>query len=505
MSITTPDWVKDAVFYQIFPDRFAKSERVPKEGLKLEPWESPPTPYGFKGGDLLGIAEHLDYLQDLGINALYLNPITASASNHRYHTYDYFKIDPLLGGDVAFRELLDAAHACGIRVVLDGVFNHASRGFWQFHHVLENGDGSPYVDWFYFKPDRLNRKKQWGAYPTPEEQKFMDSGASAYDAIGYSAWWNLPALPKFNTKTLAVREYIFDAAVHWIKFGADGWRLDVPAEIDDDTFWQEFRRRVKAANPEAYIVGEIWHESQRWLQGNQFDAVMNYLVTGALMGWLIGDRLPDYIFNIGDYHKYLQPLDAKEFAERIDELLSLYDPEINAVQFNLLDSHDTPRFLTTAGGDLTALQLGWLFLFTYVGAPCIYYGDEIGFSGGSDPACRGAFLWNEIGWNLGIIGYAKSLISLRRNHPALRQGTYQRLYAYGNVYAFTRRLDAETIIVAINAGTDTAIADLPAPPDLTDGPLATLFGETSTQVSDGQIRGLRLAPRNGIVLGRLAK
>jgi glycosidase len=129
MTIVTPDWVNDAVFYQIFPDRFAKSERVSKHGLKLEPWDSPPTIHGFKGGDLLGIVEHLDYLQDLGINALYLNPITASASNHRYHTYDYFKIDPLLGGDTAFRELLDAAHARGIRVVPDGVFNHASRGF----------------------------------------------------------------------------------------------------------------------------------------------------------------------------------------------------------------------------------------------------------------------------------------------------------------------------------------------------------------------------------------
>ncbi len=505
MAITTPDWVRDAIFYQIFPDRFAKSERVSKQGLQLEPWDSAPTPYGFKGGDLLGIVEHLDYLQDLGVNALYLNPITASASNHRYHTYDYFKIDPLLGGDAAFRELLDAAHARGMRVVPDGVFNHASRGFWQFHHVLENGDGSPYVDWFHFNPNRLNRKKHWGAYPAPEEQKRMDAGAGSYDAIGYRAWWNLPALPKFNTATPAVREFIFDAAVHWIEFGADGWRLDVPAEIDDDSFWQEFRCRVKAANPEAYIVGEIWHESKRWLQGDQFDAVMNYLLTGALMGWLIGDRLPDYIFKIGDYHKYLRPLNAEEFADRIDYLLALYATEINAVQFNLLDSHDTPRFLTTAGGDLSALKLGWLFLFTYVGAPCLYYGDEIGMVGGPDPASRGFFRWSKRDWDLGVNGYTKSLISLRNTHPALRRGTFHRLYAKEDIYAFARITDDETILVAINGGTSTASADLPTPPRLTDGPLTTLFGEADAYISGGQVRGLKLAPRSGVVLGRRTK
>lgn len=504
MTITTPDWVKDAVFYQIFPDRFARSERVSRQGLTLESWDDAPTPYGFKGGDIFGIIEHLDYLQDLGVNALYLNPITASASNHRYHTYDYFKIDPLLGGDAAFRELLDAAHVRGIRIVPDGVFNHASRGFWQFHHVLENGDGSPYVDWFYFNPDRLNRQKHWGAYPTPEEQQQVNAGSGSFEALGYRAWWNLPALPKFNTANPAVRAYIFDSAVHWIQFGADGWRLDVPADIDDDSFWQEFRRRVKAANPEAYIVGEIWHESQRWLQGDQFDAVMNYLVTGALMGWLIGDRLPPYIFNIGDYHKYLRAINAEEFADRIDALLALYAPEINAVQFNLLDSHDTPRFITTARGDLSALKLGWLFLFTYVGAPCIYYGDEIGLAGGPDPACRAAFKWNKEVQNIELYGYAKLLISLRHAHPALRHGSFLRLYAKDNVFAFARSTDAETLVVAINAGTDTALADLPAPSGLADGQLTTFFGDLEVQVSSGQIRDLKLAPRSGIVLGRLA-
>jgi neopullulanase len=501
MFITTPDWVRDAIFYQIFPDRFAKSRRVSKKGLKLESWDSAPTTHGFKGGDLLGVVEHLDYLQDLGINAIYLNPITASASNHRYHTYDYFKIDPLLGGDSAFRELLDAAHVRGIRIVPDGVFNHASRGIWQFHHVLENGAGSPYVDWFHFNPDRLYAKKHWGAYPTSEEQDQLKNGVGSYDAIGYQAWWNLPALPKFNTNHPAVREFLYEAAVHWIKFGADGWRLDVPAEINDDSFWQEFRRRVKDVNPEAYIVGEIWHESKRWLQGDQFDAVMNYLVTGGLMGWLIGERLPDYIFNIGDYRKYLKPLNAEGFADWIDYLLNLYDPAINFVQLNLLDSHDTPRFITTSGEDQSALKLGWLFLFTYIGAPCIYYGDEVGLSGGPEPACRGAFPWDKKDWNQELHGFVKQLTSLRHAHPALRRGTYQRLSAKDDFYAFVRRTEDETIIVAINAGMETTVTNIPLTGlDQTNGLLKTLFGEGKAGVVDGQVLGLKLAPRSGIVL-----
>ncbi|HQX18308.1 MAG TPA: alpha-amylase family glycosyl hydrolase, partial [Anaerolineales bacterium] len=194
--MTTPEWVQDAIFYQIFPDRFARGRRMPDIGF--EAWDSAPSPHGFKGGDLFGVAERLDYLVDLGINALYLNPIFSSASNHRYHTFDYYNVDPLLGGNDAFRALLDKARKKNIRVILDGVFNHASRGFWQFHHVLENGAGSPYKDWFFFDEERLQGKKHWGAYPSPHEQKLLHHEDSLA-AIGYRAWWNLPALPKLNT------------------------------------------------------------------------------------------------------------------------------------------------------------------------------------------------------------------------------------------------------------------------------------------------------------------
>lgn len=501
MTITTPDWVRDAVFYQIFPDRFARGRNSFNQNMKFESWDSPPNAYGFKGGDLYGVIDHLDYLQDLGINAIYFNPITASASNHRYHTYDYFHIDPLLGGDEAFRALLDAAHKIGIRIVMDGVFNHASRGFWQFHHVLENGSRSPFVDWFYFDPDRLNRLKNWGAYPGEKEQRALNRGIGSFKAIGYDAWWNLPALPKFNTNYPAVREFLFRAAEHWINFGADGWRLDVAAEINDDSFWQEFRRRVKAANPEAYIVAEIWQEARRWLQGDQFDATMNYLVSAALMGLLLKDRIPAYAYQIGGMQKVLRPYTAAEFGDRIEYLLGLYQPEINYVQLNLLDSHDTARFLTVAGGDEAALRLAYFFLFTYIGAPCIYYGDEIGIDGGPDPECRKSFNWDEKTWNHGLRSYLMKLAQLRKAEVALRRGTYQRVYSDADVLVYLRKHEKDTLLVVMNTSDNEQhpVIDM-ANFGVDHAGLKGLFGSTSATVKDSKITDLSINAKTGLVL-----
>lgn len=447
----TPAWVTDAIFYQIFPDRFAKSERVPKQSLHLEAWEAAPTIHGIKGGDLLGVVEHLDYLQDLGINALYFTPVFQSASNHRYHTYDYYAVDPILGGASALRELLDEAHKRNIRVVLDGVFNHASRGFWQFHHTLENGAASPYVDWFHFDPDHLNGKRHWGAYPSPHDLRLIQEEGSLR-AIGYQGWWNLPALPKFNTNTPAVREFLLGVAEHWTKFGIDGWRLDVPGEIDDDSFWQEFRRRVRAINPEAYIVGEIWYDARRWLQGDQFDASMNYPVTGACLSFFTGTHLDlDATLATGGYRGMVGPIDANEFANRIDGILGMYNADATRVQLNLLDSHDTPRFVTCARGDVDSLKLAMMFLFTYPGAPCIFYGDEIGLAGRHDPECRQPFPWDSSKWNRDLLDFVKSLVSLRKTHDVLRHGAYVRAYAADGVYAFRRTSEKESILVALNA------------------------------------------------------
>jgi neopullulanase len=506
-EFTTPDWVKDAVFYHIFPDRFARSERVPKPS-NLEPWDSPPTGLGFKGGDLLGVAERLDYLQKLGITAVYFNPIFQSAANHRYHTHDYYRVDPILGGNEAFREMLDVAHERGMRVVLDGVFNHASRGFYQFNHTLENGAASPYLDWFYFDKERLRAGGRLNGYPNPKEEQHLARTGRSLAELGYQGWWNLPALPEFNTETEAVRRFIFDVARHWIEFGIDGWRLDVPAEIDDDGFWQEFRRVVKAANPEAYIVGEIWHEAHRWLQGDQFDAVMNYIFNRACLGFFGGERL-DITQRPGGYT--LQPLSASQFADAVDDMLGLYDWQVTLVQLNLLGSHDEPRFLTLVQEDRAALKLATLFQMTFPGAPCVYYGDEIGMEGNHDPDCRRAFPWDEARWDHDLLAFFRRAIALRHAHPALRRGRYLRLHAddQHGVYAFARQYfspmggieGGETLVVVLNNGPAGYELDVPGQDLFADGvALHDLWNGGYAQVTAGRIAGMTLPPRSGIVL-----
>ncbi len=497
MTNTAPDWVQDAVFYQIFPDRFAKSERNPAGNLPFEPWDSPPTPHGFKGGDLYGVAEKLDYLKDLGITALYLNPIFASASNHRYHAFDYYSVDPLLGGNEAFRFLLDEAHRKNIRIVLDGVFNHASRGFWQFHHVLECGDGSPYRDWFHFDPERLTGKKHWGAYPGPSELRALQHGENSLTAIGYGAWWNLPALPKFNTNSPGAREFLLQVAEHWIKFGIDGWRLDVATEIDDDAFWQEFRDRIRAINPEAYIVAEIWHEAQRWLKGDQFDAQMNYEVTKPAIAFFSNGNLDlKVLHQQSNYHGIHHSIDAHEFANRIDHNLGLYKSDITYAQLNLLDSHDTPRYLSCVGGDKASLKLAWLFMFTYPGAPCIYYGDEIGIDGQHDPDCRKSFPWDESNWDKDLLGYVKKAVTLRSKNTALRRGDFKRLWSADGVYAFSRSLEGETFVVALNVSDSSQAIHVTH--EAGHHPIV-VFGKASDMSVDGRLK-FTVPPRSGVVL-----
>ncbi len=430
MAVSVPEWVKHAVFYQIFPDRFARSARNPlPAGITLKPWGTPPEEQGFQGGDLYGIVEKLDYLRALGITALYLNPVFASASNHRYHTYDYFTVDPLLGGNDALRALLDAAHARGMRVVLDGVFNHASRGFWPFHHVLETGGNSPYVDWFYIH--------DWPLTPYPPDDK---------TPINYGAWWGMPALPKLNVANPGMRAYLLEVAEFWVQFGIDGWRLDVAEEITDATFWQEFRHVVKRANPDAYIVGEIWHEAHDWLRGDRFDAVMNYVLSRAALGFF-GARTLRTDYKPGGFALYT--LRAQEFARTIETMLQSLDWEIVQAQLNLMDSHDTARTLWTVREDRSALKLCTLLQMTMPGAPCIYYGDEIGLSGATDPYCRAAFPWDQPErWDQEILGWHRRAIAMRHAHPVLRTGTVQTLYADHGLFAMLRRsADAAAVVV----------------------------------------------------------
>ena len=484
MSSDTPSWVRDAVFYQIFPDRFASSTRVVKPGA-LEAWDSPPTVHGFKGGDLLGIAEHLGYLEELGVTALYLTPIFASAANHRYHTYDYLTVDPLLGGDAALRELLDAAHDRGMRVVLDGVFNHTGRGFWPFHHVLENGAASPYRGWFHLDEAALAAGRPLLAYPP--------AGTPAV-ALGYEAWWGLPALPKLNTDEPEVREFLMGVAEHWLRFGIDGWRLDVPTEIDDDAFWQEFRVRCRKIRPDAYLVGEIWSVAPEWVRGDRFDALMNYPLGEAILGFSGGSALNQEV--IRGHHEYaanIRQLDGPSFAARVDELARAYDPSVVASQLNVLGSHDAPRMRTVLGGDAARVRLAVLFQATLPGAPCVYYGDEVGLAGGNDPDCRGAFPWVETKWEPGLRDTVRALLHLRSAEAALRDGPLTIVGAAESAAAFERGAGAARFVVAANPGDapmrlELRFADAPsgAGGHLAPVPIPGLSGIGEARIVDGR-------------------
>ncbi|HEY9659437.1 MAG TPA: glycoside hydrolase family 13 protein [Allocoleopsis sp.] len=488
--IYTPDWVKHAVFYQIFPDRFAKGTQplMPKlNPLPLEDWDAPPTLYGYKGGNLWGVIDQLDYLKDLGVTAIYFTPIFQSSCNHRYHTHDYFAIDPLLGGDFAFYRLLEAAHWRGMKVVLDGVFNHTGRGFFFFNDILENGPHSPWLDWF----------------------KIEGWPISAYDGdrpANYACWSNNRSLPQLNHANPAVREYIMNIAEYWIRQGIDGWRLDVPFCIDEPGFWQEFRDRVKAINPQAYIVGEIWRDAKKWLDGTQFDGVMNYVFAGLTIAYTGGDRVQREMTEGRDYDPY-PGMDAATYAEKIQLLLHRYPWEIQLTQLNLLASHDTARLLTLTDNDVNSVKLANLLLLTFPGAPSIYYGDEVGLPGGVDPDCRRGFPAKEQ-WNLEILECHRKLIALRHARMSLRVGEYRLLGAEGMMYVFARLWEGDVLIVAVNPDDQTARIDLLAVASRLHAQPSTIFyitdidAEAATKVfwTDDNLF-IELPPRTGIVLG----
>ncbi len=443
MQIHTPDWVKHAIFYQIFPDRFAQANLQPPVGLAplaLEAWDSPPTLQGYKGGNLWGVLEKLDYLQDLGITALYFTPIFQSAANHRYHTQDYYQVDPLLGGDEAFFRLLDAVHNRGMKLMLDGVFNHTGRGFFGFHDIVENGSHSPWLDWF--------KLEGWPISPYDGERP-----------ANYQGWAGNRALPELNHANPAVREYIMRVAEYWIRRGIDGWRLDVPFCITEAGFWEEFRQRVKAINPEAYLVGEVWTNQRPWLDGSRFDGVLNYIFAGATIAFVGGERVDVAQLEDRDYEA-TPAIDALTYGEKIQLLLHAHPWEIQLTQLNLLASHDTARLLSMTGEPETS-KLATLLLLTFPGAPSIYYGDEMGLPGQLDPDSRRSFP-AEADWDLEMLRCHKALINLRRTRMSLRVGEYRFLGEDHKTYVFARIYEGDVLIVAVNAADDYGKIDLDA-------------------------------------------
>ena len=393
-NLSNPSWIDNAIVYQIFPDRFKRSKKsMESSNLDLMNWSEPSCLQGFRGGDLYGVIEKLDYLRDIGINCIYLNPIFSSAANHRYHTYDYFQVDPILGGNKAFDLLIEEVHKREMFIVLDGVFNHCGRGFWAFHHIAENGTKSPYKNWFNLHNTPFN--------PYPKEN----------EKCGYDSWWNDPALPKFNFNNLDVENYLLSVGEYWVKKGIDGWRLDVAKEIPF-TFWDRFNYQMKKINSEVWVIGEIWGDARKWLDKQYFDGVMNYRIGWSTLSWVSDFKLSS------SYKNPLYPLkniSSKKYIEIINLTHSWYSDKNDKCNLNLLDSHDVPRALNSLNNDENSLKLALFLMFLNKGVPCIYYGTEVGLSGGQEPNCRESFPWNK-NYKIDIRKFLKDLISFRKNY-----------------------------------------------------------------------------------------
>ncbi len=484
-SEEVPDWFGKGVCYQIFPDRFHRTKLPEPKGLVgnrtiHRNWDEDPipgavgrTPKGkdicnrdFFGGNLAGVEEKLDYLSALGVETIYFCPIFEAAENHRYGTADYHKIDPMLGDEADFRRLCDAAHSRGIRVILDGVFNHTG-----FVSRYFNGDGfyptegayqsqeSPYYSWFQFK--------QW-----PDE---------------YESWWGIYSLPAVQENDPGYRRFIFggeDAVVRrWLRAGADGWRLDVADELPDD-FVAGIHQAVRETDPNAVVIGEVWEDGstkiaynvrRRHLLGRHLDGLMNYPFRNAAIHYLLGGG-------------------AEVFQEEMETLRENYPRFAFYSAMNALGTHDTLRILTCLGTGsteagsrdkaslltdaerrlgLARLRIGALILFTFPGAPTVYYGDEVGMEGFQDPFNRRPFPWNRMDQEL--LSYFRTLGHLRKTRETLRTGEIQWGPCQGGLLTFFR-CGEETLCTVVNASNRTEQVTLPWPaPVATDLLTGTVY------------------------------
>ncbi|MDF9762844.1 glycosidase [Peribacillus simplex] len=409
-----PEWVKDTIWYQIFPERFANGN-PDNDPEGVIPWGSEePAVDNFFGGDFQGIIEHLDYLEKLGINGIYFTPIFHAYSNHKYDTIDYRSIDPQFGTKETLKTLITECHKRNIRVMLDAVFNHSGYYFPPFQDLLEKGEKSKYKDWFH-----------------PHSFPLKGGERPNYETFGF-----FESMPKLNTANPEVKEYLLEVSAYWIKeFDIDAWRLDVANEVDQP-FWREFRTTVKNIKPDLYILGEIWHDSMPWLRGDQFDAVMNYPFTNQVFRLVAS-----------------QTINAREFTEEMTAIYHSYPTNVFDVTFNLLGSHDTPRIFTDCGEDLARTKLIHAILLTFNGSPCIYYGDEIGLTGGMDPGCRKCMVWEEEKQNTELFNEIKTLILLRKEERLLaNDGKFKFLDTAGNenIVAYQKYNGERSVLILIN-------------------------------------------------------
>ena len=438
-----PDWVADTVWYQIFPERFANGNPALSPEGSLA-WDSSITPKSedFFGGDLQGIIDHLDYLQDLGITGLYLCPIFESPSNHKYNTTDYFEIDRHFGDKETFRKLVEEVHQRGMKIMLDAVFNHIGDQSPQWQDVLKHGENSVYKDWFHIQEFPVTKDKLANPRKLP------------YHTFAFESY-----MPKLNTANPEVRDYLLSVATYWIEeFHIDAWRLDVANEVDHQ-FWRDFRKAVLAKKTDLYILGEVWHTSQPWLNGDEFHAVMNYPLSESIKDYLLRGVKK-----------------TSQFIDEINGQSMYYRQQISEVMFNLLDSHDTERILATAKGDTQLVKSALACLFLQRGTPCFYYGTELELDGGTDPDCRRVMPWERVSSDNDMLDFMKKLIQLRKSvSDIIQHGTYSLKEIKPDVLSLEWDYDGQKVRAIFNQSTENYLLDSDS---------ATLASHC--QISDGQ-------------------
>lgn len=403
-AIELPTWSKEAVTYQIYPNSYNQ-------------------------GTLQGISDKMPYMQALGVTVIYMTPIFESPSEHKYDTSDYYKIDPAFGDLDGLKELVNNAHGHGIKVILDAVFNHSGEHFFAFRDVLQQGENSLFKDWFFVRSYPVTQS------PMPNYETFAKAEAH---------------MPKLNMNNPDTADYMINVAKYWVReAGIDGWRLDVANEVNPQ-FWSRFRRELKSEFPELLLIGEIMHASGPWLRGDQFDGGMNYVLRDAVLEFFAE-----------------QSTGPVRFMEQILHQEALYNDQANSAMFQLLGSHDTLRFLTACkeGGrgwdhERTAeqrMKLAVFFQMTYIGIPMIYYGDEVGMEGATDPHCRKAMIWQKEEQNITLLHWYKQLISLRKNQVVLRTGSFRPWFTdeVRNVLGYVRSSGQEKIGLIINNSPNT--------------------------------------------------
>ncbi len=408
-----PQWAANKVVYQIFPSRFATTQPVDKELW----YKAPITPMDDLHGNLRGIIEHLDYIKNLGIDVVYLTPIFKSNSCHKYDTIDYYQVDPSFGTTEDLKELVQKSHERGMKVVLDAVYNHSGREFFAFQDILEKGEKSKYLDWYFI--DELPPRGEWGEIPN-------------FKCFGYYG-----GMPKLNLKNPEVEKYITDVACYWIKeCDIDGWRLDVGDEISH-FFWKNFRKAIKAVKKDMLIIGEIWHYAGDFLEGDEWDTVMNYPFYLNLI-----DLLADEKINVS------------QFVQNLGYLKGRLNKKCYPLMWNLIDSHDTARFLHLCHDNKKKQHLAAAFQLLLPGMPMVYYGDEYAMPGANDPDCRRGMYWDEEYQDKEMYNWYKKLMQVRKTHACIVEGEMIETIANDDedTIVMIRKNGEETIAMLFNCG-----------------------------------------------------